>query len=397
MTKIKSSFQIYSDRVIVKSRKFHSVHLFVSFCLMLSLGAIGFEIYLFATKEHIASQLYKYLLVESLLSLIFTVCLIELNKNNYTQLKFHNNCFTLKKDKKDISIIYDDIKRIKLGFLFFTIITKNRTIRISPYNLERAEYVIQEIQKILPNKFWIKKRYDQYIEKLILMDHGTKYGNLLNFASVISDPKFGAVQFILTLTPLVVFKLQHIEYSLKGDQWLASSLIMYLYLFLAVTFIVPWILLIIYKVVLTNPEGKMNRIYPAGKARIFALIRFSINSLFIIGFLVSTYIYGHNLQDSMTFKYLLPSKSVSTPIIVDYRYSCFKCLKSLRINDFAYIDYISDFSVVKIASLPDDESGYIQVISTDDYQEFKVHMSTVLGKVFFENLKRQKELFEYLK
>ena len=93
--------------------------------------------------------------------------------------------------------------------------------------------------------------FQLFIEE-IKMDHGTKYGNFLNFASVISDPKFGAVQFILILVPLITFKLQEIEYSLKGNAWIATSLILYLGLFLVVTFLIPWVLLIIYKVVLRN-------------------------------------------------------------------------------------------------------------------------------------------------
>ena len=63
--------------------------------------------------------------------------------------------------------------------------------------------------------------------------------------------------------------------------------------------------------------------------------------------------------------------------------------------DFAYIDYISELSVVRINSKPNSE-GFVSVTSIDDYQEFFIHESKILGKVFFSEPKRQKEILEYI-
>ena len=389
-----NSQKIYSDRILIKSRRFYSLYLFLLLCLFTSFLFGIYEIYniYFINNESSATfDSVDLLKLNFLFFFISALIFNEFRKNNFRQLKFHKSCFTLKKEKKDININYEDITQIKLGKIYFTISTKSKTIKLSPYNIERSEYILQEIQKIYPDKFWDHDTYKKYIDRLILLDHGTKYGNFLNFASVISDSKFGAIQLVLIFIPLVIFKIQEIEYNLSGDNWLVNSLFMFLLLFVFIQFIFPWILLIFYKMSLKTKDGKIDKVYRAGKARIFALTRFALSSFFIIFFIFACYFYGFNLQEKREITYLWDQKPQLAKVTIDYRYSCFKCFNALRINDFVYVNHINEDQFGLIKSTPD-KTGHFKILSLRDFQDYSVPLETVKGKIIFDNLKVQKDI-----
>ncbi len=384
---------IHSDRVLTRSRKFTYLYSFWGICLCLSIIGLLLESYLFFTYQRSSSMIS--LQITFIITVLIATIFYQLHSNNFKQLKFHHKSFTLKTRKKDIHIEYNRIKKVRLGKFYFSIITDNYRVKLSPYNMERSEYVLRELQKVLPNKFWKPSKYKQYMDHLILQDHGVKYGNFLNFASVISHPQLSFFTIILLLSPIIIFKYQELKYELIGVDWLANSLIMYLGLFIAVSFIIPWVLLFIYKMLQTDEKGKLNSIFDFTTAKKLAYVRFTLDILIIITFLVSTFHHDNNLITTEEIEYKIASLEKKTKAVIDYRYNCFKCRYPLKLNDMVYIQAINS-TYIGIVKSTKPENNSFQIYSLQDLQETSINTDKVIGRITILDPRKREQLFQFL-